>query len=159
MPRDGARVRRCSRKASAKRNTIKCVRHPGRTRVATNWNHNCREGDLISAQSLFLAPSPVGRITSPMPGRRPTRREPPNTKRVLTKVSRTMCSRASPPSYLRMRMSRESRTPSSKWSRPPLASDRSVFTMTRHRMAPRSSMRFQIVSAPSFFVASASLTC
>ena len=28
MPRDGARVRRCSRKASAKRSTIKCVRHP-----------------------------------------------------------------------------------------------------------------------------------
>ena len=42
MPRDAARARRCSRKASPKRSTIKCVRHPGRTRRATNQNHNSR---------------------------------------------------------------------------------------------------------------------
>src|SRR5437667_6052608 len=42
MPRDGARVRRCSRKASLKRSTIKCVRHPGQTRTATNQSHNSR---------------------------------------------------------------------------------------------------------------------
>src|ERR1700719_4377507 len=42
MPRDGARVRRCSRKASAKRNTIKCVRHPGLRRRATKKSHNSR---------------------------------------------------------------------------------------------------------------------
>ena len=36
MPRAGARVRRCSKKASPKRSTIKCVRHPGRARRATN---------------------------------------------------------------------------------------------------------------------------
>src|SRR5436190_1463063 len=103
-------------------------------------------------QSLFLAPSPVARITSRMPGRPPTKREPPNTKRVLTKVSRTTCSRASLPSCLRMRMSRGSRTPSSKWSTPPLASDRSVCTMTRHRMERKSSMSSRTVSALSFFV-------
>ena len=40
MPRDGARVRRCSKKASAKRSTIKCVRHPGRKSRATNQSHN-----------------------------------------------------------------------------------------------------------------------
>src|SRR5881227_1961815 len=106
----------------------------------------------IETQSLFLAPSPVARITSRMPGRPPTKREPPNTKRVLTKVSRTTCSRASLPSCLRMRMSRGSRTPSSKWSTPPLASDRSVCTMTRHRMERKSSMSSRTVSALSFFV-------
>ena len=42
MPRDGARVRRCSKKASPKRSTIKCVRHPGQTRRATNQSHNSR---------------------------------------------------------------------------------------------------------------------
>jgi hypothetical protein len=42
MPRDGARVRRCLRKASPKRSTIKCVRHPGQTRTATNQSHNSR---------------------------------------------------------------------------------------------------------------------
>jgi hypothetical protein len=42
MPRDEARARRCSRKASTKRSTIKCVRHPGRTRRATNQSHNSR---------------------------------------------------------------------------------------------------------------------
>src|SRR5438874_2273879 len=36
MPRDEARVRRCSKKASPKPSTIKCVRHPGRKRRATN---------------------------------------------------------------------------------------------------------------------------
>src|SRR5947207_12561584 len=42
MPRDEARVRRCSKKASPKRSTIKCVRHPGRARRATNQSHNSR---------------------------------------------------------------------------------------------------------------------
>src|SRR5439155_14055437 len=39
MPRDGAKVRRCSKKASAKRSTIKCARQPGRTKRATNQTH------------------------------------------------------------------------------------------------------------------------
>jgi hypothetical protein len=42
MPRDGARVHRCSKKASRKRSTIKCVRHPGRTSRATNQSYNSR---------------------------------------------------------------------------------------------------------------------
>ena len=42
MPRDGARVRRCSKKASTKRSTIKCVRHPGQKRRATKQSHNSR---------------------------------------------------------------------------------------------------------------------
>ena len=84
----------------------------------------------------------VARITSRMPGRPPTRREPPNTKRVLTKVSRTTCSGASPPSCLRMRMSRGSRTPSSKWSTPPLASDRSVCTTIQRRTERKLSIWF-----------------
>src|SRR6266403_766151 len=42
MPRAGARVRRCSKKASPKRSTIKCVRNPGRTRRATNQSHKSR---------------------------------------------------------------------------------------------------------------------
>jgi len=40
MPRDGARVRSFSKKASAKRSTIKCVRHRGRRRRATNQSHD-----------------------------------------------------------------------------------------------------------------------
>ena len=36
MPRDGARVHRCSKKASVKQSTIKCVRHLWQTRRATN---------------------------------------------------------------------------------------------------------------------------
>jgi hypothetical protein len=40
-----------------------------------------------------------------------------------------------------------------------LVSGLSACTSIRHRTAPRSSMQFQIVSAPSFFVGSASLTC
>jgi len=36
MPKDGARARRCTKKASMKRSTIKCVRHPGLTGRATN---------------------------------------------------------------------------------------------------------------------------
>jgi hypothetical protein len=42
MPRDGARARRCLKKASAKRSTIKCVRHPGQMSRATNQSHNSR---------------------------------------------------------------------------------------------------------------------
>src|SRR5437868_3764516 len=42
MPRDGARVPSFSKKASPKRSTIKCVRHPGQTRRATNQSHNSR---------------------------------------------------------------------------------------------------------------------
>ena len=42
MPRDGARVRSFSKKASAKRSTIKCVRHRGRKRRATNQSHDSR---------------------------------------------------------------------------------------------------------------------
>src|SRR5213080_3284877 len=42
MPRDEARVRRCSKKASPKPSTIKCVRHPGRRRRVTNQSHNSR---------------------------------------------------------------------------------------------------------------------
>src|SRR5438552_14404033 len=42
MPRDGARVPSFSKKASPKRSTIKCVRHPGLTRRATNQSHNSR---------------------------------------------------------------------------------------------------------------------
>src|SRR5439155_19329015 len=38
MPRDGARVRRCSKKASPKRSTIRCVRHPRKSRNATSSN-------------------------------------------------------------------------------------------------------------------------
>jgi hypothetical protein len=39
MPRDGARVPSFSKKASAKRSTIKCARQPGQTRRATNKSH------------------------------------------------------------------------------------------------------------------------
>ena len=54
MPRDGARVRRCSKKASAKRNTIKCVGQPRRKRTATNGNHNSREtASVIPAVRAF----------------------------------------------------------------------------------------------------------
>jgi hypothetical protein len=42
MPRDGARARRCLKKASAKRSTIKCVRHPVQMSRATNQSHNSR---------------------------------------------------------------------------------------------------------------------
>ena len=42
MPRDGARVPRCLKKALPKRSTIKCVRHPVPTRRATNHSHNSR---------------------------------------------------------------------------------------------------------------------
>src|SRR2546422_404847 len=102
---------------------------------------------------------PAARITSPALGRPPTRHGPLNTKRVLMRVSRTRCSKASPPSCRPMRMSLQSRTPSSGWSIPPLASDRSGCTLTRRRMARRSSMPSRIVSAPSFFVGLASATC
>src|SRR5438477_6926770 len=56
MPRDGARVPRCSKKASPKRSTIKCVRHPGRTRTATNQSHNSRVLATCeaAARCLFL---------------------------------------------------------------------------------------------------------
>src|SRR5260370_10211185 len=54
MPRDGARAPSFSKKASAKQSTIKCVRHPGRTRRATNWNHNSREtATVIPAVRAF----------------------------------------------------------------------------------------------------------
>jgi hypothetical protein len=48
MPRDAARVRRCSKKASPKRSMIRCVRHPGQKRRATNQSHNwrARRGEL-----------------------------------------------------------------------------------------------------------------
>src|SRR6476659_6910407 len=57
MPRDGARVHRCSRKASAKRSTIKCVRHLGRKRRATNQSHNSRvlATCKAAARCLFYA--------------------------------------------------------------------------------------------------------
>ncbi len=42
MPRDGAKVRRCSKKASTKRSTIKCFEQPRRTRRAANQSHNSR---------------------------------------------------------------------------------------------------------------------
>src|SRR6267143_1555039 len=42
MPRDGARVPRCSKKASAKQSTIKCFGQPSPTKRRTNLNHNFR---------------------------------------------------------------------------------------------------------------------
>src|SRR4029077_3181715 len=69
MPRDGARVRRCSKKASAKRSTIKCVRHPGQTRRATNSNNNSRARVAVrSPRAKFYVASPI-----PLPAR-PDRR-------------------------------------------------------------------------------------
>ena len=56
MPRDGARVRRCSKKASAKRSTIKCVRHPGQKRRATNQSHNSRAPCACHVQSRGALP-------------------------------------------------------------------------------------------------------
>ena len=55
MLRDGARVHSFSKKASAKRSTIKCVRHPGRTKRATNQSHNSR------ARAVVIS------VTSPIP--------------------------------------------------------------------------------------------
>ena len=40
MPRDGARVRSFSKKADSEWSTIKCVRHRGRRRRATNQSHD-----------------------------------------------------------------------------------------------------------------------
>jgi len=57
MLRDGARVRRCSKKASTKRSTIKCVKHPGRTRRATNQSHNSRAQGHPRAAFLALSAS------------------------------------------------------------------------------------------------------
>src|SRR5437667_1128949 len=50
MPRDGARVRRCLKKASAKRRTIKCVRHPGQKRRATNQSHNSHARAAVDSE-------------------------------------------------------------------------------------------------------------
>src|SRR4030095_15108021 len=60
MPRDAARVRSFSKKASSKQSTIKCVRHPGRTRKATNQSHNSRaRAAVISVTSpVFLRSRP-----------------------------------------------------------------------------------------------------
>ncbi len=73
--------------------------------------------------------------------------------------SLTKCSKASLPSCRPMRMSLQSRTPSSRWSIPPLASDLSGCTLTPRRMARRSPMLSRIVSAQSSFVGLASATC
>ena len=51
MTMDGARVRSFSKKASAKRSTIKCVRHLGQKRRATNQNHNSRVTVIQSARA------------------------------------------------------------------------------------------------------------
>ncbi len=61
MPRDGARVHRCSKKASPQRRTIKCVRHPGRRRIAANQNHNSRTPFACHVRS---APFPPARSRS-----------------------------------------------------------------------------------------------
>ena len=66
--------------------------------------------------------------------------------------------RGSPPSCQPMRMSLRSRTLSSRWSIPPSASDLFGCTSTRRRTARKLSMQFWTVSAPSFFVGSASAT-
>ncbi len=68
MPRDEARVPRCSKKASPKRSTIKCVRHPGQKRRATNPSHNSRARRSLAtckaaARCLFF---PLF-VTSPIP--------------------------------------------------------------------------------------------
>jgi hypothetical protein len=56
MPRDGAKVRSFSKEASARRSTIKCVRHPAQTRRATNQSHNSRvrATGKAAARCLFL---------------------------------------------------------------------------------------------------------
>ena len=58
MPRDGARVRRCSKKASPKRSTIKCVRHPGQKGRATNQSHNSRAPSTTFASFACHVQSP-----------------------------------------------------------------------------------------------------
>ena len=66
MPRDEARVRRCSKKASAKRSMIKCVRHPGQKRRATNQSHNSRARAAVMLcapqKTLFGAIQPLRAI-------------------------------------------------------------------------------------------------
>src|SRR5205809_3803314 len=54
MPRDGARVRRCSKKASPKPSTIKCVRHPGRKRRATKQSHNSHAPAAVIPAALKM---------------------------------------------------------------------------------------------------------
>ena len=57
MPRDEARVHRCSKKASAKRSTIKCVRHPGQKSRATKKSHNSRaRATVIPARRKYSSP-------------------------------------------------------------------------------------------------------
>jgi NAD(P)-dependent dehydrogenase (short-subunit alcohol dehydrogenase family) len=75
------------------------------------------------------------------------------------RVSPTRCARASPPSCRPMRMSRRLPRPSSGWSRPPSAGDRSGYTLTRRKTARRSSTPSRIVSAPSCFVGLVSAIC
>jgi NAD(P)-dependent dehydrogenase (short-subunit alcohol dehydrogenase family) len=79
--------------------------------------------------------------------------------RAPMRVSPTKCARASPPSCRPMRMSRRLPRPSSGWSRPPSAGDRSGCTLTRRKTARRSSTPSRIVSAPSCFVGLASAIC
>ena len=56
MPRDGAKVRSFSKKASAKRSTIKCVTHPGQTKRATNQSNNslARATVILAARASNL---------------------------------------------------------------------------------------------------------
>ena len=55
-----ARVPRCSKKASAKRSTIKCVRHPRRMRRATNQSHNLRaRATVIPGADAGSSPCPL----------------------------------------------------------------------------------------------------
>ncbi len=111
------------------------------------------------AGSLCRVHLPAARITPPTPGRPPTRRGPQSTKRAPMRGSPTKCARASPPSCRPMRMSRRLPRPSSGWSRPPSAGDRSGCTLTRRKTARRSSTPSRIVSAPSCFVGLVSAIC
>src|SRR5205814_9036673 len=63
-------------------------------------------------------PLPAARITSPALGRTPTRHGLLNTTPAPMRVSRTRCSKGSSPSCRPMRMSLQSRTPSSRYSIP-----------------------------------------
>ena len=59
MPKDGAKARSFSKKASPKRSTIKCVRHPGRTRRATNQSHNSRAQPARGCGRMLSELAPV----------------------------------------------------------------------------------------------------
>src|SRR5207247_7582690 len=73
MPRDGARVPSFSKKASPKRSTIKCVRHPGQKSRATNQSHNSRvrhslatcEAAARSCFTRFYVASPTPQPAQP----------------------------------------------------------------------------------------------